>query len=172
MLSETMGKALNDQVNAEYYSAYLYLSMAAYFESMNLGGFANWMRVQTQEELAHGTIIFNYINQRGGRVTLTAIGAPKTEWESPRAVFEDAYAHEQKVTGLINRLVDLAIKESDHATNAFLQWFVTEQVEEEMNASGIANQLKVAGDSSNALFMIDRELAARVFTPPPQLATV
>lgn len=172
MLSETMQKALNDQVNAEYYSAYLYLSMAAYFESLNLAGFANWMRVQTQEELAHGTIIFNYVNQRGGRITLTAIAAPETEWESPRAAFECAYAHEQKVTGRINKLVDLAIKESDHATNAFLQWFVTEQVEEEMNASGIASQLKVAGDSSNALFMIDRELATRVFTPPPQLAAV
>ncbi len=172
MLSETMQKALNDQVNAEYYSAYLYLSMAAYFESLNLNGFANWMRVQTQEELAHGTIMFNFIGQRGGRVILSAIAAPQTEWKSPRDAFECAYSHEKKVTGLINKLVDLAIRESDHATNAFLQWFVTEQVEEEMNASGIANQLKVAGDSPNALFMIDRELAARVFTPPPQLAAV
>lgn len=170
MLSETMQKALNDQINAEYYSAYLYLSMAAYFESLNLAGLANWMRIQTQEELAHGTIIFNYLNQRGGRVILTSIGSPETVWDSPRKVFEAAYAHEQKVTGLINKLVDLAIKESDHATNAFLQWFVTEQVEEEMNTSGIANQLKVAGDSPNALFMIDRELAARVFTMPAPLA--
>ena len=172
MLSITMQKALNEQVNAEYYSAYLYLSMAAWFESLNLNGFANWMRVQTQEELAHGTIIFNFVSQRGGRVTLTAIGAPQTEWESPRKVFEDAYAHEQKVTALINKLVDLAIKESDHATNAFLQWFVTEQVEEEMNTSGIANQLKVSGDSPQALFMIDRELAARVFTMPSPLVVV
>jgi ferritin len=171
MVSEKMQKALNDQITAEFYSAYLYLSMAAYFESLNLGGFANWMRVQTQEELAHGMIIYNHVNERGGRVKLAAIEAPPVEWRSPQHVFEEAYAHEQKVTGRINALVDLAIKESDHATNAFLQWFVTEQVEEELNASTIANQLKIAGNSPNALFMIDRELAARVFTPPPQLVT-
>jgi ferritin len=169
MISEKMQKVLNDQVNAEFYSAYLYLSMAAFFESLNLAGFAHWMRVQTQEELAHGMIIFNHVNERGGRMRLASIPAPPTEWQTPQHVFEDAYAHEQKVTGLINALVDLAIKESDHATNAFLQWFVTEQVEEELNTSTIANQLKIAGNAPNALFMIDRELAARVFTPPPQL---
>ena len=169
MISKAMQKALNDQINAEFYSGYLYLSMAAYFESLNLAGFANWMRVQTQEELAHGMIMYNHLNERGGRVALAVIDAPPVEWKSAQHVFEESYAHEQKVTGRINKLVDLAIKESDHATNAFLQWFVTEQVEEELNASTIANQLKIAGNAPQALFMIDRELAARVFTPPPQL---
>jgi ferritin len=169
MISEKMQKALNDQITAEFYSAYLYLSMAAYFESLNFAGFANWMRVQTQEELAHGMLIYNHMNARGGRVKLAEIESPPVEWKSPQNVFEEAYAHEQKVTGRINALLDLAIEERDHATNAFLQWFVTEQVEEELNANTIANQLKIAGNSPNALFMIDRELAARVFTPPPQL---
>ncbi len=170
MITKTMEKALNDQINAEFYSGYLYLSMAAYFESINLAGFANWMRVQTQEELAHGMIMYNFLNERGGRVTLAAIETPPVEWKTAQKVFEDVYAHEQKVTGLINKLVDLAIKERDHATNAFLQWFVTEQVEEELNASTILNQLKIAGNVPNALFMIDRELAARVFNLPMQLA--
>lgn len=169
MISQTMQEALNDQVKAEFYSGYLYLAMAAWFETQNLNGFANWMRVQTQEELAHGMIIYNYIGNRGGRVTLGAIDQPPADWASPRKVFEDAYAHEQLVTGRINKLVDLAIKESDHATNAFLQWFVTEQVEEELNASTIATQLRVAADSPNALFMLDRELAARVFNMPAPL---
>ena len=169
MISEKIQKALNDQINAEFYSAYLYLSMAAFFESQNLGGFANWLRVQTQEELAHGMLIYNHLNQRGGKVKLTAIESPPTIWASPLDVFESAYAHEQKVTGLINRLVDVAISESDHASNIFLQWFVTEQVEEELNTSTIAHELKIAGDNTNSLFMIDRELAARVFTPPPAL---
>lgn len=170
MISKAMEKALNDQVNAEFYSGYLYLSMAAFFESLNLSGFANWMRVQTQEELAHGMIMYNHIGERGGRVTLASIEAPPVEWKSAEKAFEEVYAHEQKVTARINKLIDLAIKESDHATNAFLQWFVTEQVEEELNASTILNQLKIAGNAPNALFMIDRELAARVFTLPPQLA--
>lgn len=169
MISEKMQKALNDQVNAEFYSGYLYLSMAAWFESMNLRGCANWMRVQTQEELAHGMIIFNFIHNRGGRVFLAPIEGPSTEWNSPRDVFECAYEHEQKVTARINKLMDLAMGESDHAASAFLQWFVTEQVEEEMNTSTIAGKLKTVGDNSNALFMIDRELAARVFTMPAPL---
>ena len=169
MISEKIQRVLNEQINAEFYSAYLYLSMAAFFESQNLGGFANWMRVQTQEELAHGILLFNHLNQRGGIVKLTAIETPPTVWDSPLEVFEKAYAHEQKVTGLINRLVDVALSESDHASNIFLQWFVTEQVEEELNTSTIAHELKIAGDNTNSLFMIDRELAARVFTPPPAL---
>ncbi|MHB9028561.1 MAG: ferritin [Candidatus Latescibacterota bacterium] len=169
MISEKMQQALNEQVNAEFYSGYLYLSMAAWFESMNLNGFANWMRVQTQEELAHGMIFYNYINNRGGQVKLVAIDAPPVAWDAPRKAFEDAYAHEQIVTARINKLMDQAISESDHATAAFLQWFVTEQVEEELNASTIANQLKVSGESPNALFMLDREMAARVFTMPSPL---
>jgi len=166
MLSKKMETALNKQVVAEYYSAYLYLSMAAYFESVNLTGFANWMQIQATEELAHGTKIFNYVNERGGRVWLDAIDKPALKWSSPLAAFQDAYKHEQKVTGLINKLVDLAIKEKDHATKNFLQWFVAEQVEEEASADGIVQKLKMVGKEGGGLFMIDRELGQRVFTPP------
>ena len=123
MISKKMEKALNDQVNAELYSAYLYLSMESYFKSLNLNGCANWMRVQTQEEISHAMKIYDFVNERGGRALLKGIEGPPTKWKSPLAVFEAAYAHEQKVTGLINNLVDLAIKEKDHATNSFLQWF-------------------------------------------------
>jgi ferritin len=167
MISKKMEEALNGQVNAELYSAYLYLSMESYFKSLNLNGFANWMRVQTQEELMHAMKIYDFIDERGGRVTLKAIEGPPTQWDSPRAVFEAAYAHEHKVTGLINGLVDLAIKEKDHATNTFLQWFVNEQVEEEASADAIVQQLKMMEDAPGGLFMLDRELAQRVYTPPP-----
>ncbi len=166
MLSEKMQEALNRQINAELYSAYFYLSMSAYYESVNLPGFANWMRVQYQEETFHALKLYDYVNSRGGRVTLTAIDAPPTEWDSALAPFEDTYRHEQKVTGLINDLVNLAIEERDHASNAMLQWFVTEQVEEEKSASDIIGQIKLLKDAPNGLFMIDRELAARVFVPP------
>ena len=166
MLSKKMQDALNKQVNAELYSAYFYLSMSAYYESVNLPGFANWMRVQYQEETFHAMKIYDYINARGGRAILTAIEKPPTDWKSPIAPFEDTYKHEQKVTGLINDLVNLAIEERDHATNSMLQWFVTEQVEEEKNASGILEQIKLLKDAPNGMFMIDRELGQRVFTPP------
>ncbi len=167
MIGKKMKEALNGQVNAEMYSAYLYLSMESYFKSLNLNGFANWMRVQTQEEMVHAMKIYDFINERGGRVILKAIQGPPTQWDSPRAVFEAAYAHEQKVTGLISDLVDLAIKEKDHATNSFLQWFVNEQVEEEASADAIVQQLKMMEKAPGGLFMLDRELAQRVFTPPP-----
>ena len=166
MLSEKMQKALNDQINAEMYSAYLYLSMSAYFESINLQGFASWMQIQAQEELTHAMKIYKHINERSGRIKLGAIEGPISEWASPLEAFKNAYAHEQKVTGLINKLVDLAINESDHATNIFLQWFVTEQIEEEMNADGIVQKLKFTGDSPNTLLMLDRELMGRTFTRP------
>lgn len=166
MLSQKMQDALNKQVNAELYSAYFYLSMSAYYESIGLPGFANWMRVQYEEETFHGLKFYAYINDRGGRAVLTAIDAPPTDWDSAVAPFEDTYKHEQKVTGLINDLVNLAIEERDHATNSMLQWFVTEQVEEEKNASDILQHLKMLKDAPNGLFMIDRELAARVFVPP------
>jgi ferritin len=167
MISKKMEEALNGQVNAELYSAYLYLSMESYFKSLDLNGFANWMRVQTQEEIVHVMKIYDFINERGGRILLQAIEGPPTQWDSPRAVFEAAYAHEQKVTGLINALVDLAIKEKDHATHTFLQWFVNEQVEEEASADTIIQQLKMMESAPGGLFMLDRELAQRVFTPPP-----
>ena len=166
MISKKMEKALNEQVNAELYSAYLYLSMEAYFKSMNLNGFANWMRVQTQEEVAHAMKIYEFINERGGRITLKAIDGPETEWDSPLVVFKAVYEHEQKVTSLINDLVNLAIEEKDHATNTFLQWFVNEQVEEESSADDMVQQLKMMEKAPGGLFMLDRELAQRVFTPP------
>jgi ferritin len=140
--------------------------MAAYFETINLKGFANWMRVQTQEELVHAMKFYDFIVERGGKAVLSAIEGPRTEWPSPLAVFEHAYEHEQKVTGLINDLVDLAISEQDHATNNFLQWFVAEQVEEEASADEVVQKIKLMGDASGGLFMLDRELAQRVFTPP------
>ncbi len=161
-----MVNAINKQLNAELYSAYLYLSMGAYFESIDLSGFANWMRVQAQEELSHAMKFYDHLVQRGARVTLGVIEAPPTEWDSPLAVFDHVYKHEQMVTGLINKLVDLAISLSDHATHNFLQWYVAEQVEEEESASGVLQKVKLAGDDSSGLLMLDQELARRVFNPP------
>lgn len=166
MLSKKMEKALNQQVNAEMYSAYLYLSMESYFKSMNLNGFANWMRTQTQEEMSHAMKIYDYVNERGGRILLKPIEGPQTKWDSPLAVFEAVLAHEKKVTGLINKLVDLAIEQKDHATNSFLQWFVTEQVEEESSADDNVQKLKMMKNAPGGMFMLDRELGQRVFTPP------
>jgi ferritin len=161
MLTEKMQTALNGQLNAELYSSYLYLSMNAYFKSVNLDGFANWMHYQAQEELEHSLKFYDFIIQRGGKVQLQQIEAPPGEWSSPLAVFEATLEHEQKVTGLINDLVDVAHEERDHASNIFLQWFVSEQVEEEENVGGVLEQLKLMGDAKGALFMIDRELAKR-----------
>lgn len=158
--------ALNSQLNAELYSSYLYLSMGTYFESMDMSGFSNWMRVQAQEELSHAMKIHDFVIQRGDRVILTRIDSPPTEWESAVDAFEHVYAHEQKVTGLINQLVNLALSLGDHATNNFLQWFVAEQVEEEESSSGVLKKVKMANDSLSALLMLDNELAQRVFTPP------
>lgn len=166
MIKEKIQDALNKQLNAELYSAYLYLSMGAYFESIDLGGFANWMRVQAQEELTHALKFYDYIIQRGARVILSSIDEPPSEWESPLAVFEHVYQHEQKVTGLINELVDLAIAEGDHATNNFLQWFVAEQVEEEDSANEVLQKIKLMADAPGGLFMLDGELGNRVFNPP------
>jgi len=166
MISKTMQNALNEQVNAEFYSAYLYLAMEAYFESISLPGFANWMRCQCQEEALHAMKFYDYINERNSRVKLSQIAPPELEWSSPLDAFEAAYKHEQKVTGLINDLVDLAIREGDHATNNFLQWFVAEQVEEEAAANAVVEKIKLAGTSEGALFQIDREMQQRVFTPP------
>jgi ferritin len=166
MISKNMEKALNEQINAEMYSAYLYLSMESYFRSLDLSGFANWMRVQVQEEMMHAMKIYDFVDARGGRIILKSIAAPQTEWKSPLAVFEATYKHEQKVTGLINELVSLAIKEKDHATHTFLQWFVNEQVEEESSADKIIQQMKMMEEAPGGMFMLDRELGLRVFTPP------
>jgi ferritin len=166
MISKNMEKVLNEQINAEMYSAYLYLSMESYFRSLDLSGFANWMRVQVQEELMHAMKMYDFVDARGGRIILKSIAAPQTEWKSPLAVFEAVYKHEQKVTGLINDLVNLAVKEKDHATNAFLQWFVSEQVEEEASADKIVQQMGMIGDAPGGLFMLDHELGQRVFKSP------
>lgn len=166
MLNKKMQEALNKQLNAELYSAYLYLSMAAYFQSVDLSGFANWMRVQTQEEQFHAMKFYDYIIERGGRVILRPIDAPPADWDSPFAAFKTTLEHEQKVTGLINELVYLAREEKDNASEVFLQWFVNEQVEEEDNVSKVLGQLKLIKDSPQALFMMDKEMGQRLFTPP------
>jgi ferritin len=166
MLSNKMEAAINQQINAEMYSSYLYLSMATYFESISLGGFSNWMRQQAQEEMFHGMKMFDFVCERGSRVILKAIDEPPAEWSSVLDVLENVLAHEQKVTGLINDLVNLALDERDHATNIFLQWFVSEQVEEEDTAGGLVDKLKRIGGDANGLFMLDTELANRVFTLP------
>ncbi len=166
MLSEKMLSALNDQINAELYSSYLYLSMAAYFEDKGLPGFAHWMKAQAVEELGHAAKFFEYVHERGGRVHLEQIEKPPTEWNSPEAAFEAVLKHEVHVTGLINKLVDLALEEHDHATNNFLQWFVSEQVEEEASVNEVLQRLKLALEARQGLFMLDRELAARPITMP------
>jgi ferritin len=166
MLSKKVQKAINAQINAELYSAYLYLSMSAWFDSMNLKGFANWMRVQYQEETSHALKFHDYLLSRQGEVKLAAIDAPPTSWKSPLNAFEETLKHEQHVTSLINNLAFLAQEEKDLASGILLQWYVTEQIEEEANADGIFQKLKLVADNPGALFMIDNELAARVYTPP------
>jgi len=166
-MKESIEKALNDQINAELYSAYLYKAMEMYLHSIDFPGMANWMKVQTQEELAHAEGMIQFINLRAGRVSLYAIEMPKKEWASPAEVFKDAFDHEAKVvTVKIHKLVDLAIKEKDHAFNQFLQWYVAEQVEEEDNTSTLAIRLKKIGDNMPALMAIDTKLAARMFVAP------
>jgi len=166
MISKKMEGAFNDQVQAEVYSAHIYLAMSAYLDSIDLPGFASWMRVQYQEEIFHAFKLFDYVIERDGRAKVMQIDEPQFEWKSALDIFEAAYAHEQKVTGLINNLMDIAIAEKDHASQIFLQWFVNEQVEEESTAKGIIQQLKLLDDSRAGLFQIDRELGQRVFTPP------
>lgn len=161
MISKTMEKALNTQVNRELYSAYLYLAMSSYFESENMKGFAKWMRIQAKEEQGHALKIYDYLIARGGRITLLDIEAPKAGWKSAGKVFEETCAHEQKVTAMIHALVDLAIKEKDHATFEMLQWFVKEQVEEEEHASEILAKIKCIGDVPGHLFYLDHELGKR-----------
>ncbi len=161
MLSQKMLDALNDQINAEIYSAYLYLSMSAWADSCNLKGFAKWFKVQWHEELQHAMKYFEYIGERRGQVQLKAIDNPPATWASPLAAFEATLEHEQVVTARINKLVDLAQAEGDHATRNFLQWFVSEQVEEEAAADEIVQQLKMIGGSTGSLFYVDRHLGKR-----------
>lgn len=166
-----MQDALNEQVNAELWSAYLYLSMSMYFQSEGRSGIANWYNVQWQEELAHAEILRNWINSRGGRVILKPIDAVPTEWKSELDAFRQTLEHEQKVTALINNLYAIAEAEKDYATRGRLDWFISEQVEEEENCRDLIDRLKLIGDNGLALYTLDRELAARTYTVPSPLAT-
>lgn len=166
MINEKLEKAFNDQINKEFYSEYLYLSMQAYFERLNLKGFVNWMSVQVQEEHAHALGMFDYLNQRGGNVQLEAIDKPETDWESPLAVFEQVLEHEEYVTSRINALMDVAEETKDRAAMSFLNWYLKEQVEEEDNVGNVLATLKLIGDDKKALLMLDKDLATRTFVQP------
>lgn len=165
MIQEKMQTALNDQINAEFFSAYLYLAMAAYFEDQNLSGCAHWMELQYQEESEHAMKIYKYINDRGGRVQLNAMEKPQAEWDSPMAVFEAAYKHEQYITSRINDLMKLAVELNDFTTQSFLQWYLDEQVEEEANVDEIVQSFHLMGNDKRGLFMLDRELKQRKASP-------
>lgn len=163
MIDEEIEEAINDQINAEMYSAYLYLSMAADFAEKNLDGFENWMRIQAKEEMSHAMKFYDYLQERGGRVKLREIEEPKNEWETPLEAFEDALEHEKYVTSRINDMVDLADDKKDRATYNMLQWYVDEQVEEEDSAEKIVQKLKMIGDDTSALMMFDQKMEERVF---------
>jgi len=162
MLNKTIQDAMNEQIKNELYSAYLYLSMSAYCESINLPGCARWMRMQEQEEKIHAMKLYDFIHDRGGRVVLQAIDQPPSEFQSHLDVFEKTLEHEQKVTGMINDLYALAVQENDYASQIFLQWFVTEQVEEEDSVAQVIETLKMIGDNRQGLLMLDRELGTRL----------
>lgn len=161
MIKKVVEDAINEQISKEIFSSHLYLSMAAYYHSVNLNGFANWMRLQAQEEMDHALKFFDYLLDRGGNVKLGDIQAPKSSWDNALDGFQDALKHEMKITESINNLADLAIKEGDHATLALLQWFVQEQVEEEANVSEIVDRLSLAKDSPGGLFILDSEMKQR-----------
>jgi ferritin len=161
MISQTMQQAINEQIKNELESAYLYQAMAAWFHSIGFDGMGQWMRAQAGEELAHATKFFDHLLDREGTVVLQALGQPPRTWESPLAAFEAALEHEKFITGKIHELVDTATSEKDHAANILLQWFVTEQVEEEATAGKIVDTLKKIGDSTNGQYMLDRELGRR-----------
>ena len=166
MITEKLEKAINYQINRELFSEYYYLSMASYFNAEGLSGFENFFLVQVEEERFHAMKMYRFLNEKGGRVILDAIEAPKTEFKSPIEVFQLAFEHEKLVSGLINDLMDLAISENDHAAKNFLNWFVEEQVEEEASMQGILNKLKLINGEGYGLLMMDAELAQRTFTPP------
>ncbi len=166
MIKEKVQEAINSQIAKEMYSSNLYLAMSAYFKSVNLNGFANWMRVQAQEETFHAMRFFDYLIDRGGELKLARIDAPPMKWKNTLEAFTGALAHEQMITESINEIADIATQEKDFATISFLQWFINEQVEEEATAGEIVDRLKMAQDSAGALFMLDTELKARVFVAP------
>ncbi len=168
MLNKKIEDALNEQINKETYSAYLYQALSAHSTHMGLSGVANWFQIQVQEEISHAQKIYNFIDERGGKVKLGAIEEPPSEFKSVMQMFEETLKHEQFITKSINDLMDLVLAEKDHASQIFLQWFVTEQVEEEDNVNTILNDLKLISDSGNGLRMLDKELATRVFTQPTE----
>lgn len=166
MINDKIEKMINDQMNFEFYSAYIYKAMAAYCDSVDLKGFANWFKVQEQEENFHADKFYNFLLDRGGRPYFTEIPYPPKDWDSIKAVFEHALKHERIVTERINNIMTVSLKLKDHATSSFLNWYVDEQVEEESNVDSIIKQLKLLEGSGHGLFMIDKELLTRVFTPP------
>ncbi len=166
MITKKLESAINYQINRELFSEYYYLSMASYFNAAGLSGFENFFLVQVEEERFHAMKMYRFLNEKGGQVTLSAIEAPKTEFLSPLEVFQLAYDHEKLVSDLINKLMDLAISENDHATKNFLNWFVEEQVEEEASMETILNKLNLINGEGHGLLMLDNELAVRSFTPP------
>ncbi len=168
MISKKIQEAINHQINKEFWSAYLYLSMSAYFEDQNLPGFANWMRIQFQEETSHAMKLFDYVHDRGGKVELKPIEDVKKVWDGVLNVFEETYKHEQEVTNSINKLMNIAIEEKDHATMNLLQWFVDEQVEEEATVDQIIHQLKMVDGKGHGLFMMDNEFKGRQFVDDTQ----
>lgn len=161
MIGKAMQDAMNEQINKEFFSSYLYLSMAAYFEDKNLTGFAHWLRLQADEEREHAMKFYDFILDAGGRVELKAIGAPETEWDSSLAVAEQVAAHEGKVTASINDLYELALKEKDYAAQVMLQWFISEQVEEEKNANELVAKLRLIEERGTAVLMLDHRLSKR-----------
>ena len=165
-MDKTVEQALNEQINAELYSAYLYLSMSAWFTSIGMKGMATWERVQAQEERDHAMMLYDYLLSAGGKVITSEIKAPQTEWGNPKEAFEFQLAHEKDVTAAINKLMDIAQSAKDHASIARLQWFITEQVEEEENVKNILDQIALAADFPAYMYMLDKELGARVYTPP------
>ena len=165
MIHEKMEEEINKQINEEMYSAYLYMSMAAYFETLNLKGFANWMFVQYREETDHALKFYNYLKERGGKIKLMAIDEPPHEWKSPKDAFEATYKHEKHITERINHMIDVAEELRDRPTFNLLQWYIDEQVEEEANDEEIIGQLEIIGDNKHALLMLDRELSNRTYTP-------
>ena len=166
MINKEVYTVLNEQINKELYSAYLYLSMSAYFSDLGLLGFANWMRIQFQEEQAHGMLIYDFVVNRGEKVVLTAIDAPNSNWDCPLSVMKEVLEHEVYVTSLINNVITVAELHKDRATMSYMNWFVDEQVEEEANSQDIISKLKLIGDDKSALYLLDKDLSARIFNPP------
>ena len=166
MISEKMNAAFNKQINEEFYSAYLYLSMSAYFERLGLLGFSNWMKVQTQEETAHAMGLFDYVNSRGGKIELEQVNKPQINWNSALDAFEAVLKHEEFITSKISELMDVAETEKDRPALSFLQWYIKEQVEEEATAGDLLTKLKLIGSDVNALLLMDKDLAARTFVAP------